>query len=341
MVGTEEEEEEAAKETGHSQEPGLGPAVDFVTRVVAPASLLTAVLYYFGYTREQTLFGYFGVDLGSLRFSTTDYLVRSVGTIFLPIAIVLVCGVVAVTAHYLLVLSMSQAEGNWPRVACIGIGAVAVVLLAVGVIGLLQGSDVNLPTLALPLSLGAGAFLLEYTVHTAAVYTPLPRQLQDILRSTRNLRRIMIGALLLVSAFWATATVAEQRGNAVAQAIEGSLLIQPQAVVYSRQRLEITGPGVTVTRLVGTDAAFFYRYNGLRPLIHSGGHWFLLPAGWTHNNDATVIILPDSEEGIRVDLIPGFAVLPRTSSSASHIAGNSDGGQAIQVIEPESENRPK
>ena len=65
-----------------AKDNSLGAAADFVTHVVAPASLLTAILYYFGYVRELALFGYFGVDLGSLQFSTTDYLVRSVGTIF-------------------------------------------------------------------------------------------------------------------------------------------------------------------------------------------------------------------------------------------------------------------
>jgi len=87
---------------GHAKEPGLSAAVDFVTRVVAPASLLTAILYYFGYTRERALFGYFGVDLESLRFSTTDYLVSSVGTIFVPIGTVLLCGVFALAGHHLL-----------------------------------------------------------------------------------------------------------------------------------------------------------------------------------------------------------------------------------------------
>lgn len=80
--------------------------------------------------------------------------------------------------------------------------------------------------------------------------------------------------------------------------------MQPEAVVYSSQHLQITGPGITETRLSATDAAFAFRYNGLRPLIHSGGRWFLLPAGGTHSNDATVIILPDATPGIRVELGP-------------------------------------
>ena len=34
----------------------------------------------------------------------------------------------------------------------------------------------------------------------------------------------------------------------------------------------------------------------------AGGRWFLLPAGWTPDNGATVIVLPDSANDIRVDL---------------------------------------
>lgn len=200
--------------------------------------------------------------------------------------------------------ALTRANDKWRSVAWIGIATLAVVLLAIGVIGLEQLVDVNRPPLVSPVALGAGAFLLEYTVYIVATCLPLSEQLQDVLNATKNLRRILIGALLLVSVFWATATIAQQRGNAVAQAIEASLPVQPEAVVYSLQRLQITGPGVTVTRLPGTGAAFAYRYDGLRPLIHSGGHWFLLPVGWTHTNGATVTVLPDTASGIRVDLAP-------------------------------------
>jgi hypothetical protein len=287
-----------------TKDPGLSAAVDFVTRVVAPASLLTAILYYFGYVRELALFGYFGVDLGSLQFSTTDYLVRSAGTIFLPVGTVLACGVLALLLHHMLTLTLSRAGRKWRRASWALTGTAAMALLILGVAGLEAPRDVDLSPVTPPVALGTGALLAGYTVYLAAAYASLPSQLTDTLRATRPLRRILIGALLLVSAFWATAVVAEQRGNAVAQAIEASLPVQPEAVVYSSQRLQITGPGITETRLSGTDAAFVFRYNGLRPLIHSGGHWFLLPAGWTHSNGATVIILPDTAPGIRVELGP-------------------------------------
>jgi hypothetical protein len=287
-----------------TKDNSLSTAVDFVTRVVAPASLLTAVLYYFGYVRELATFGYFGVDLGSLQFSTTDYLVRSAGTIIVPIGTVLACGVLALLLHHLLTLTLGKAGRKWRRASWAVTGTAAIALLILGVAGLEAPRDVDLPPVSPPAALGIGALLAEYTVYLAAAYASLPPQLTDTLRDTQALRRILIGALVLVSAFWATAVVAEQRGNAVAQAIEATLPVQPEAVVYSSQRLQITGPGITETQLPGTDAAYAFRYSGLRPLIHSGGHWFLLPAGWTHSNGATVIILPDTAPGIRVELGP-------------------------------------
>lgn len=292
---------------GDKKDPGLGAAVDFVTRVVAPASLLTAVLYYFGYMRELALFGYFGVDLGSLQFSTTDYLVRSAGTIFLPVGTVLACGALALFLHHLLTLGLDRASRKCsytPR-AVTGIAAIAAMtLLALGIAGLEVPRDIGLMPVTPPIALGTGALLAEYAIYLAAAYTPSPPMWTDTLQVTRPLRRILIGALLLVSAFWATSVVAEQRGNAVAQAVEESLPVQPEVVVYSSQHLQITGPGITETPLPATNAAYAFRYNGLRPLIHSGGHWFLLPAGWTHSNGATVIILPDATSGIRVELGP-------------------------------------
>ena len=140
----------------------------------------------------------------------------------------------------------------------------------------------------------------------------MPAQSTDTLRATRILRRILIGALLLVSAFWATAVVAEERGNAVAQAVEASLPVQPEAVVYSSQLLQITVP-VTETRLSGTDPAFVFRYNGLRPLIHSGGHWFLLPAAWPPQC-ATVTILPDTAPQSGSSSVPDLGAKESTAA---------------------------
>ena len=281
---------------------GLEPVIGFVSRVLVPAGLLTAMLYYFGYVREQALFSHFGIDLGILGFSTTDYLVRSTSTVFFPLAAVLVIGVAAVVVHHLLVYLLSRLGDRRRWVVWIVLAVIAVVLLVAGVVGLQRRANPAIGPLFAPVALASGAVLLQYTADMAQLHQPTPDQLPTVLASTQKVRRVLLAALALVAVFWVTTTVAQQRGVATANAIEISLLIRPQAVVYSRARLQITGPGVTLSELDASDAAFAYRYSGLRPLIHAGGRWFLLPAGWTHDNGATVIVLPDSVNDIRVDL---------------------------------------
>jgi hypothetical protein len=287
---------------------GLGPVIDFAIRVLAPTTLLTAVLFYFGFVREQALFGYFGVDLGSVGFSTRDYLVRSAGTLFVPLAMVLIAGLAAVVAHLLLMLVLVRVDCRWRRIVWGGLCVIGVALLVIGVVGLrrravpLQG--VLGGPLVAPVALGSGALIVEYAVHTAGATEAVPAPLSGILAGTRTLRQGLTLALVLVAMFWATANVARQRGVDAARAIELSLPIQPQAVVYSRDRLQITGPGVSLSELDAPGAAFAFRYNGLRRLVHAGGRWFLLPVGWTRDNGATVILLPDTSDAIRVDLAP-------------------------------------
>lgn len=150
--------------SGQAGESGLEPVIGFVSRVLVPGGLLTAVLYYFGYVREQALFSHFGIDLGIVGFSTTDYLVRSTSTVFFPLATVLVLGVVAVAGHYLLVYLLPRMDDRWRQAAWIILGATALVLLAAGVAGLQRRADPAIGPLVAPTALAGGALLLEYTV---------------------------------------------------------------------------------------------------------------------------------------------------------------------------------
>jgi hypothetical protein len=286
----------------HAGDGGLEPLIGFVGRVLVPAGLLTAMLYYFGYVREQALFSHFGIDLGIVGFSTTDYLVRSTSTVFFPLATVLVLGVAAVAVHHLLVYLLSRLPDRRRWVVWAVLAVTASVLLVAGVVGLQRRANPAIGPLFAPVALAGGAVLLQYTADMLQLHQPMSDQLSAALASTQKVRRALLAALALVAVFWVTTTVAQQRGAAAANAIEVSLLVRPQAVVYSRARLQITGPGVTLSTLDATDAAFAYRYSGLRPLINADGRWFLLPAGWTPDNGATVIVLPDSVNDIRVDL---------------------------------------
>src|SRR5829696_4296771 len=55
----------------------LPPLLKVLGQVVAPATLITALLIFFGWSRTTALFGWFGIDPTSLGFSSTDYLLTS------------------------------------------------------------------------------------------------------------------------------------------------------------------------------------------------------------------------------------------------------------------------
>jgi hypothetical protein len=286
-----------------ADEGGVRLLLDFASKVVAPAGVLTAVLYYFGFMREQALLAHFGIDLGSVGFSTTDYLLRSAGTLFVPLVVMLLAAVGAAFAHHALAYAVGRVVPGRRWTVWAALAAVAVVGLEVGAVGLFHRADPALGSLTAPVALGAGAVLLQYAVDNVGS-GPVPGGLSSALTATRVLRGVATAALVLISLFWVTADLAQRRGGAAAEALEESLPLQSQAVVYSEQRLQITGPGVQVETLDAAEALYRFRYNGLRTLLHSGGSWFLVPVGWTSENGATVILLADDAPGIRVDLAP-------------------------------------
>jgi hypothetical protein len=282
---------------------GIGTVLEVLGRVVAPVTLVTAMLYYFGYIRAQTLYMYFGVDLGSLGFSTTDYLIRSANVAFLPLAAILVAALVTVALHYLLVLALPRVNDRWVKVLFVAMAACGALLLVVAVIGLRRVTAFGSPLIP-PVALGFGALLVGYSAFLMQDRLALSVHLRKVLDDTRTFSLGVLVAIVLVAAFWAIANFAAEQGTLAARALESSLPLQPQAVVYSEKRLHISGPGVVLTTLDKQDATLFYRYTGLRLLIHANRRWYLVPAGWTRTNGSTVVILSDTSETIRVDLAP-------------------------------------
>lgn len=290
-----------APATAEHQVDVLAPVRGWLGRTVASVGLATGLMYYFGFVREQAVFTHFGVDLGTLGFSTNDFVLRSAGTLFVPVAAILVAATVAAIAYHLGVGLVARLPDRWQRAAWHATGILGLLALLLGLIGLVRRADPLLSPLLAPLCLGTGPVLL-WLVLDGPGRPPAPWS--TVPRAMRPARQLLAGALVLTSLFWGTATVAQQRGQRLAAAFERSLPLQIQAVVYSAARLQIAGPGVTVSPLEGKDSLYRFRYNGLRVLAHSGGHWFLLPVGWTSGNGATVIVLDDRTEGVRVDLAP-------------------------------------
>jgi hypothetical protein len=130
-------------------------------------------------------------------------------------------------------------------------------------------------------------------------------------------RRLLVGALLLVAVFWATTVVANAHGTAAARTIVRNLPFERGAVVYSAQRLQITGRGVSQTALGRDPTLYRFRYTGLHLLARSNGRLFLLPRGWRHGGDSAVIVLPDDPVVVRLDFLSCVPRPPRAGSDAA------------------------
>lgn len=281
--------------------------------VLAPAGVVAALLYYFGYVREQAFFAYFGVDLGTVGFSSTDYVVRSAGSVFVLVAVLLLVTLAAVVAHHALTYVLARSAPRTRGLVWVVLGGLSLVLLVLGVVALARRGDPLVHPLLGPVAIGAGAVVLDYVVLRLAVTAP--KALVDTVAATRGLRRGLTAGLVLVALFWGMANVAQRRGLDAAEAVEVSLLVRPQAVVYSSEQLVIRGHGVGVQPLAAADSVYRFRYNGLRVLAHTEETWFLVPAGWTHENGDVVVLLSDSQEGVRVDLAPSSTASAPSSTA--------------------------
>ena len=73
-----------ALQSDASAEASLHQALRTIGSVVAPTTLLTALLFYFGWVSVSVQSRYFGFDASLLEFSTQDYLLQSISPTFLP-----------------------------------------------------------------------------------------------------------------------------------------------------------------------------------------------------------------------------------------------------------------
>jgi hypothetical protein len=241
-----------------------------------------------------------------MGFSATDYLVGSAQVSFLPVATVLIVALMAVVFHQAVATLLRRRTTRWAKSAVWMSACLGASLLCFAAFGLgnRSGFRTGYSALGPPIALSFGALLVAFSVHLAGKHLSLAKETRRALDGTWTAMLSILVAVQLVGLFWATATFADFRGRVAAQAFEVSLPLEPRAAVYAKQRLYITGPGIQLAELAGSNAAYSYRYSGLRLLVHTNNRWFLLPAGWKHTNGATVIILPDTSTDIRVDLAP-------------------------------------
>src|SRR3954447_26827251 len=85
-------------------------AISSISSVVAPVTLLTALLFYFGYASSRAQYDYFGIDVDTIGLSTQDYVMRSPPPLLTPLLTLVLLGVAVAALHELLRRSIHAAR---------------------------------------------------------------------------------------------------------------------------------------------------------------------------------------------------------------------------------------
>lgn len=259
--------------------------------VVAPTSAVTALLYYFGWTRTTVQATQLGLDESLLGYSTQDYLLRSITSMLGPLVVGLVAILVGLALHALLTTWIQRTGGPADKASgervrrrrlsrlVLTIAAAGLLLLAVGG----AGTRVERPShelyVATPVCVTVGLILLVYAANLYRRFLIRP-VLADAAEELHGLRIVAVGAilmLLMASLFWNVSHYADIKGRRLARTVEQQVRNQPSVIVYSDKRLYLQPP-VVETKLDPADAAYTYAYSGLKLLFRADDKLFLRPS---------------------------------------------------------------
>lgn len=275
--------------------------------VAAPLSLVTAVLFFFGYAASRAQYRYFGIDVDTIGLSTQDYVMRSPQVLLTPVLALLAVGVLGVSVRAAVQRRVAAAvaggaEGEAAtavassrylrtvrRVAgvlvVVGYGALVAGALLVALYGPLRGWSFY--SLATPLLLALGSAFVGYGSGLATLL-----RLRD---RSRGAPLVVMWLLLATSVFWATATLAEASGRGLAKDTAADLGRLPAVILDTTERLYLTMEGVPETAIPEhAGQTYRYRYRDLRLLIQGRDRLFLVPSTWSPSNSTLVVPLNSS-----------------------------------------------
>jgi len=290
---------------------GLPPQlIKILGAIVAPTTLLTALLYYFGWSHAYWFCDYFGVNSTVLGFTSTDYMMRSVDALFVPLTVAASAALLAVWGHT--ALRARLAGGSRPRALRVLVPAAMVLgglLLLGGFVSVFTATVLSEHLVAAPLSLGFGVLLLVYALHLQRLVTGRPQAAGSGSSRGRGWAAAAEWAVVFVlvglSLFWAATDYSAAVGRSRAGDFVAGLARYPSVVVYSARSLSLRAPGVTQVRCQDPEAAYRYRYDGLKLVLQSGDEYLFLPAKWTAASGVAILI-PKSDS-LRLEFFPAWS----------------------------------
>ncbi len=272
-------------------------------------TLLTALLFYFGWRRSEAQSRAMGIDVTLFGYSSQDYVLRSISSLYLPLLVLAAGGLLWVRLHRALAVRVESLGGRgrsratqtarWAgRLAA----AVAAITLAFTVaagtsdpwapVDWLAG-ELSDTTWVIPLVLVGCVVVGAYSSWLRrALGVPLPDAANPW---TRVLAAAMVSVVVVLSLFWLLEEYAAAVGRGYAQSVVARVPDLPRATVTGPTPLDIDAPGVTEGALSveGSDEIQF-RTQGLRLLARSGTKIILVHDDWSPET-GVVIVLPDSD----------------------------------------------
>ena len=295
--------------------PGLPPQlIKILGAIVAPTTLLTALLYYFGWSHAYWFCDYFGVNSTVLGFTSTDYVMRSVDALFVPLTVAASAALLAVWGHT--VLRARLAAGSRPRALRVLMPAAMVLaglLVVGGFVSVFTTTLLSEHLVAAPLSLGFGVLLLVYALHLQRLVTDRPQAAGTGRPQAAGADRgwaaaaewAVVFVLVGLSLFWAATDYSAAVGRSRAGDFVAGLARYPNVVIYSARSLSLRAPGVSQVRCQDPEAAYRYRYDGLKLVLQSGDEYLFLPARWTAASGVAILI-PKSDS-LRLEFFPAWS----------------------------------
>ncbi len=272
----------------------LPRVLKIVGSVVAPTTLLTALMYYFGRLEAAAYFWYLGTQVTVLDLTVQDYLNNSVDGLIPPLVAVAGTALLVLWVQQLTLGAMSAEIRRRALRVLMPTAAVAGFVL----VGLAIVDSVGRPVFPATflegrgLSLSIGVLLLAYAVRLLRLF--ISQRPQWVPRRVPGAVTVAewgaVFVIVSVGLFWAVGSYAITLGISRGQELETTLRSRTEVVAYSEKRLSLQAVGVREVPCQYPDSAYRFRYDGLKLVQQSGNHYLLLPSAWTRTNGAAILL---------------------------------------------------
>jgi hypothetical protein len=285
----------APKEPDASPGSVLSPALGLIGAFGPPLTVLTGLLVYFGWARDDILYTWLGLDYTVIGTSTQEYVMRSVSILWLPLVVVTLAGIGWLLLHERAVAAIEAERIDGLRRVLRGLKFGVIVLPLAGFVATLPLPAWRELVLAFSFVVGilttTYAALMQRRIRTT---TGEREEATTLGRWHWSMLKLLIGGLVTLVLFWELSEFAGIVGRGYAQQIAHGLRDRTGVIVYSVKDLHVEAPGVTVTRYAGETSAYGYRYDGLKLLTKSGEKYYLLPVEWSRKDGKTIVLNDDS-----------------------------------------------